>query len=69
MLGMYEWLRGRTNLAATSWPITSTVGRNTSKLNWPLWSLASASSIVLNVVSSTLHRYFLAKALRSFWLM
>ena len=66
---MYEWLRGRVNLETTSWPITSTVGTNTSKSNCPLWSLATASSIVLNVVSSTLQPYFLPKLLRSFWLM
>ena len=56
------------SLASTSWPITSMVGTKTSKLNWPLRSLEIASLIVLKVVSSTLHLYFLPKLSRSFWL-
>ena len=36
---------------------------NTSKFTWPLRSLDSASFMVLNVVTSTLQLYFLAKLL------
>ncbi len=39
---------------------------NTSKLTLPLLSLASASVIVLNVVTSTEQLYFLPKSFRTF---
>ena len=52
-----------------SWPSTSGVApTSTSKVS-PLRSLDSASFIVLNVVSCTLHLYFLAKVFTTSWLM
>ena len=57
------------SFCSISWPSTSTVTpMNTSKLTCPLLSLASASSIVLNVVTWTLQLYFLAKSLTHCWL-
>jgi len=58
------------NFCAISGPSTSIVTpMNTSKFTWPLWILASASSIVLNVETWTLQLYFFAKLLTTAWLM
>ena len=51
-------------LALDELAMTSTVAKKTSKLSCPLRSLARASFIVLNVVTSTLQLYFLPKEFR-----
>jgi hypothetical protein len=55
-------------LPSTSWPITSMVGKKMSKFSCPVRSLAIASSMLLNVVSSTLQLYFLPKSFMIFGL-
>ena len=57
------------SLPSTSWPIRSMVGKKTSKFTCPQRSFAMASSMVLNVVTSTLQLYFLPKSFRHCWLM
>ena len=63
------WLSGWTSLVSMSWPSTSTVTPTSTSNDRPLRSLASASFIVLNVVTCTLQLYFLAKAFTTSWLM
>ena len=49
--------------------MTSMVGKKTSKLSLPLRSLARATSMFSNVVTSTLQLYFLPKSFKHCGLM